>query len=704
MPSFRILPVLALGLTVSAGAPPVTPPDRGISLTSPTPAPAEARLALVIGNGSYRTAPLRNPPNDAAAMAAALRACGFRVTLLENATRERMFTALREFGTGLQGGGVGLFYFAGHGMQVKGRNYLVPVDADVATEDEVAYTTLDAEAVLAKMETAHNRLNIVILDACRNNPFARSSRGAQQGLAQMDAPAGTYIAFATSPGRTAADGTGANGLYTQHLLAQMAVPGTKVEDVFKRVRSAVLRDSQGLQVPWESSSITGDFFFTGRPEAAPLSEATAVELAYWETVKAGGSAAEFQAYLTKYPKGAFVELATARLAELQPPETGPATPEGSAEALFQEAGHDQHGEGRPVDLDRADRLYRRAAELGHLPAMLALAMNYVVDGPRQNQAEASRFYRMAAEAGGELAMLETGLRLERGIGQDQDAAGAALWYRKAADLGNHPAQKCLGLLYLRGEGVAMNPATGFSWIAKAAAGGDADGQNELGILYQNGTGVKRDPVKAAEWYRKSAQAGCAPAMSNLGWLYEAGVGVPKDARQAVAWYRKGAEAGNATAQVNLGTMLNFGTGVAMDLKEAAAWYRKAADQGFARGQVNLGVLLRDGQGVPQDAVEAARWFKAAAEQGDTNGQIALGDCYKLGQGVDQDDNLMLSWYRLAANSGQALPQYLMGWACEEGRGITKSRKAALEWYAKAAAQGYEQAKEALARLGGRKAR
>ena len=236
-----------------------------------TSMPAEPRVALVIGNGAYRSAPLRNPVQDAQGMAGALRTCGFQVTLLEDASRARMFAALREFGLAIQGGGVGLFYFAGHGMQVKGKNYLVPVDSDLASEDEVAYSTLDAEAVLAKMESARNRLNILILDACRNNPFGRSFRSSTQGLAQMDAPAGSYIAFATAPGHTAADGTGTHGLYTQYLLEHLKKPGLKVEDVFKRVRADVMKDSRSDQVPWESSSITGDFYFV--PDAPAVSEA-----------------------------------------------------------------------------------------------------------------------------------------------------------------------------------------------------------------------------------------------------------------------------------------------------------------------------------------------------------------------------------------------------------------------------------------------
>jgi len=227
----------------------------------------QRRMALVIGNAAYRDAPLANPVNDARAIAQALRESGFAVTMRENADQRAMVAALREFGDHLRGGGTGLFYYAGHGMQIKGRNYLIPVGADIAREDEVAYAAVDAQAVLDKMEAAGNPTNIMILDACRNNPFARASRGAQPGLAQMDAPVGTLVAYSTSPGKVASDGTGANGLYTQHLLDAIRQPDSKVEDVFKRVRTNVRRDSQGSQVPWEATSLEGDFYFRGGPAA-----------------------------------------------------------------------------------------------------------------------------------------------------------------------------------------------------------------------------------------------------------------------------------------------------------------------------------------------------------------------------------------------------------------------------------------------------
>jgi uncharacterized caspase-like protein len=226
------------------------------------------RVALVIGNSAYKEGPLANPVNDARAIAKALQESGFDVTTLENADKAAMGTALRSFGAKLRGGGTGLFYYAGHGMQIKGSNYLIPVGANIENEDEVAYSAVDAQAVLDKMEAAGNVANIMILDACRNNPFARSTRGGPQGLAQMDAPVGTLVAYATSPGRVASDGAGANGLYTQHLLAAIRQPGIKAEEVFKQVRSNVRRDSQGKQITWESTSMEGDFYFRGGPSVS----------------------------------------------------------------------------------------------------------------------------------------------------------------------------------------------------------------------------------------------------------------------------------------------------------------------------------------------------------------------------------------------------------------------------------------------------
>lgn len=224
----------------------------------------ETRLALVIGNGAYQNSPLRNPVNDAADMAGALKKLGFEVIHKKNSGLRVMEEAVRLFGRCLKGGGgVCLFYFAGHGIQISGKNYLVPIGARIQEETDVKYEYMDAGLVLDAMYNAENRLNIVILDACRNNPFARSFRSVSKGLARMDAPTGTIIAYATAPGKLAADGVGRNGTYTRHLLRHIAAAGMKAEDFFKNVRVGVLKETNRLQTPWESSSLTGDFYFAG---------------------------------------------------------------------------------------------------------------------------------------------------------------------------------------------------------------------------------------------------------------------------------------------------------------------------------------------------------------------------------------------------------------------------------------------------------
>jgi hypothetical protein len=221
------------------------------------------RTALVIGNSEYQIGSLRNPANDAQDMAGTLGTLGFDVTLKLNAGQEQMEQAISEFGRQLYQGGVGLFYYAGHGVQVGGENYLIPVNATIESESDVRYKAVNIGQVLGKMGEARNGLNIVILDACRDNPFAKSFRSSSRGLAVVNSASvkGTLVAYATSPGNVASDGDDRNGLYTKHLLQHISAPGIPVEQVFKRVLQGVERDTNGKQSPWTSSSFSGDFSF-----------------------------------------------------------------------------------------------------------------------------------------------------------------------------------------------------------------------------------------------------------------------------------------------------------------------------------------------------------------------------------------------------------------------------------------------------------
>ncbi|MFN8254810.1 MAG: caspase family protein [Bacteroidales bacterium] len=219
------------------------------------------RYALIIGNSTYKMGPLRNPTNDASAMAEQLKKLGFEVSLYINQGKEDLKTHIREFGDKLTANkGVGLFFYAGHGLQVAGENYIIPVDAHIAKLSDIESEAVNLSRLTGEMAYAKNDMNIIILDACRNNPFEGEDTG-PKGLASTSAPSGTLIAFATAPGSVAADGSGQNGLYTQELLKAIAAPGAKIEDVFKEVRRNVYKLSEQQQTPWENSSIFEDFYF-----------------------------------------------------------------------------------------------------------------------------------------------------------------------------------------------------------------------------------------------------------------------------------------------------------------------------------------------------------------------------------------------------------------------------------------------------------
>ena len=303
-------------------------PKRNLAVSKTAAAATEQRVALVIGNGAYKSAPLANPVNDARAISAKLRTLGFEVIERQNLTQKQVGGVLREFRSKLKPGGVALFFYAGHGLQVKGVNYLPTVDADIASEEDVPTQSLDANKVLDLMDEAKTRMNLVFLDACRNNPYARSFRSAADGLAKVNAPSGTILSFATRPGSVAADaGSGRNGLYTEHLLAAMDLPNQPIEQALKRVVSGVKQASKGRQEPWMEGSIEGDFYFKpGAAGAAPaVKPPTAavrvqtpeeVEQELWNAVKASRDQRDLEDYLKQYPKGRFAPLAAQKLKAL----------------------------------------------------------------------------------------------------------------------------------------------------------------------------------------------------------------------------------------------------------------------------------------------------------------------------------------------------------------------------------------------------
>ena len=336
-------------------------------LAGPEPTLAAKRIALVIGNGAYSSiSPLDNPPADARLMARTLKETGFEVASHIDVDSVTMSRAILKFGRDLRAAGsdaVGLFYYAGHGVQASGTNYLIPIGTEIQDEAELTVLAVDMSWVLAQMEAAGNDINMIVLDACRNNPFKSRFRSASRGLARINAPRGSFISYATGPGEVAEDGVGANSPFTKALAEHMKTPGLAIETVFKKVRSSVLDATGKRQTPWETSSLTGDFYFvpakatakqptglSGQGQEATLaalpetpsaqdspSEHRSIDNAqterlFYETASNISSpeakSRALEAYLEKYPDGQFASLAEIQLASLKQPEpTEPTAPQ-----------------------------------------------------------------------------------------------------------------------------------------------------------------------------------------------------------------------------------------------------------------------------------------------------------------------------------------------------------------------------------------
>jgi uncharacterized caspase-like protein len=422
--------------------------------TAGAAAQTDQRVALVIGNGSYaNVATLKNPANDARAMAATLRRAGFDLIEREDATRRTMIEALRAFSEKLSPGGVGLFFYAGHGIQSRGANYLIPIDATIDAEDDLRYETMDVQDVLNRLDDAKVRLSIVILDACRDTPFSRSFRSTTRGLAQIDAPRGTLIAYATAPGREAADGSGVNGVYTAELLKAMSEPGLKLQEVFERVVDAVERKTANAQTPWISSSFRGDFYFFGPTSVtiaqpgpqAPSASAETPEQAAWAGVVGSKTAAPYEAFLAQFPSGIFSGIARAKIDELKatkqqvaiivPPSSGNAEPNSESPIALLALGSALDDRGRYSDAVAA---YRRAADLGDPEAQFQLGRYYYNGlGVQQSYAEASRYLAMAAAKQHAKAQFLLGLLYCSGRGVPQSWPEA----KRLFEMSNEPNAK-----------------------------------------------------------------------------------------------------------------------------------------------------------------------------------------------------------------------------------------------------------------------
>ncbi len=596
-------------------------------LLVPLPALAQQRHALVVGIDSYaHVAALEKARNDARDVAAALEAAGFRTDLLIDADETALLTALTVFAGRLDPGDEAVFYFAGHGVEIDGRNYLLPADVpDVPPGQEliVMRRSLPVDDVIDLMRRREARLSLLFIDASRENPFMQvdgRALGRARGLGRAEAPEGSFILYSADAGQVAlealsGDDPDRNSLFARVLLPRLSEPGLDLRAMVGQVRAEVRQLASAVgheQAPAVDDRFDGEFRFMpasaalaaepdAAPSPAPAADPCAVAVAVWASVQAADSIAALESFIVLYGETCPVlaALAEDRLAALQtPPEAMPEpapepapVPAPDHAGMLAECEEVTHPgllsihELAASDLAHAERLCRAA--LDAMPsesspdAFQAIALLGRVRHAAGDHAAAERDYRRAAQAGNPLGMNGLGYLYQHGDGVRLDYAEAVRWYRAAAEAGSSYAMNNLGLMYARGHGVAQDYAEAVRLYRAAIAGGNSGALNNLGVMYQQGRGVQQDHDEALRLYRAAAAAGSAGGMSNLGFMYHAGLSVRQDYGEAMRWYRQAVARGGSDGMVNIGFMYEHGHGVSSNPYEAAEWYLRALAAGSA---------------------------------------------------------------------------------------------------------------------------
>jgi TPR repeat protein len=570
------------------------------------PATAQDRHAFVVGIDTYtELTQLQRARNDARAINDAFAATGFRTELLLDPDERTLLSSLATFASRLNPGDEVAFFFAGHGVEINGRNYLLPADIPLVGPGQeliVSRQAIPVSDIIAEFNARGVRLSLLILDACRDNPFQSQgtrSLGRTRGLGDEAPPEGTFILFSAGAGQSALDGLSRddpdpNSVFTRVLAPRLTEPGLPLRDMVLEVRSEVRRLGRSIgfdQFPAVYDQLDGSFTFVPAaagavavpqaPATAPVVSADpcAGAMPVWQAIVESDNESVLEGFATTY-------------AQTCPPLAILARAEVQALQTF----------GDPT-----------------------LAVREVADTATPPAPTASDFatLRSLAEQGDTRAQTNLALRYELGDGVQQDMAQAVAWYRRAAEQGFARAQTSLGYMYDEGRGVSQNWTEARRWYEAAAAQGDARAQSNLGYMYDAARGVQQNYAEAMRLYRLAADQGFARAQVNVGSMFDGGRGVQQNFSEAVRWYRLGAEQGLPVAQTSLGYMYDEGLGVTQDWAEARRWYEAAANQGFPRAQSNLGFMYHMGRGVEQNREEAIRWYRMAAEQGFAQAQTNL---------------------------------------------------------------------------------
>jgi TPR repeat protein len=721
-------------------------------LSTVWPAAAAKRVALVVGNNSYENLPdLQKAVNDARAVSGALGELGFQVDTAENITRREMNRRLADLELAISPGDEVFFFFAGHGVAIGPANYLIPVDMPQPREGEESLVTDEAQAVdtiIRRIQSRGAAVTMVVLDACRDNPFSATgvrSIGGSRGLTRVDATKGVFVLFSAGLGQTALDGLSPddpnpNSVFTRALVPLLRTAGMSHVDLAKQVQhdvDALAATVRHAQQPAYYDQIIGKIVLRPKADNEIEDASTRVQTALalppstseagaigtrtlTMRVKLGNTMVEGRsqatlgvqiADLSPHLRNAFA-AGTDAVVVVSGVVAGGAAEAAGVQALDVVTRFD--GEtitssrqlsdlvaARPIGFEFDVAVLRmaaspqqvieelqRRAETGNVSATAVLAFLYSVEGAGySNPTEAVRLYRIAADQGDAWSMSKLGNLYDLGRGIPVDKSEAARLYRLAANQGDVTATSNLGVLYQRGEGVAKDTAEAARLFRRAAEGGDVMAMSSLGFLYETGDGVDKDLAEAARYYRLASVKGDAWSMSKLGYLHETGQGVAKDAVEAARLYKLAADKGDAWSTAQLGSLYETGNGVTRDLVEAARLFRSAAEKGNVWSMSKLGYLYEKGDGVAKDLAEAARLYRLAADQGDVWSTAQLGFLYESGTGVPTDLAEAARLFRSAADKGNAWAMSKLGYLYETGNGVAKDMAEAARLYRLAADQG-----------------
>jgi len=671
---------------------------------SPNSAFADKRVALLIGNSAYTAvSQLTNPAHDVETMKAAFEGAGFdKVDTVFDLGHDALIRALRSFEDESQGADVAVVYYSGHGMEMNGENYLVPVDAKLQSDRDVEDEAVSLDRVMRSVDNA-KRLKLIILDACRNNPFVASmkhvkgTKGVDKGLARVEpSDADTLIAFAARAGTVASDGDDGNSPFAAALAKRLVEPGIDIRIALGNVRDDVLAATNRRQEPFAYGSLGGGQVFLSKieikvevtPPVTPTVQMPGINpcadaAAHWAEAQKFDRLEFYKRHLALFGECAFADFAKLKIEEKEAQlKSGNAPPE---DAIKLATLPTQQTPAGAAPATECDRLAADAEDGDRVATPVSFAS---IDAPRAVTAcrDATKQYPTSGRL-----FLQLAIALDK----SEDYSGAVEAYQRAVDLGSVKAIRSLADKYDAGSGVTQDQTKAFTLYTRAVDKGDPKAFNDLGFYYQNGMGTAKDVAKALDLYRRGSEKGDPKATYNYGYMFENGVGTTQDYAEAARQFQKAADLDHASATAELGYLYEQGLGVTADATRAAQLYQKASDLGSDMATDSLAYLYQKGSGVSKDLTKAVELYQKAADHGYAASIRNLGYMYDLGLGIDKDQAKAAELYRKAGDQGDATALFNLGYLYQYGEGVSADLPKAAELYQQASDKGSLSATDSL---------